>query len=65
MAPLAEDRRTALALSKHPGRDRAIGISFWARFAVLTLPYLSVIPLGQPTAADIWPPPRPADNAPR
>ncbi|MEO3475874.1 hypothetical protein AAFN86_28755 [Roseomonas sp. CAU 1739] len=64
-APMGEERRKALALSRHPGRDRAIGLAFWAGFAVLVLHYLGVIPLGQPTAADIWPPPRPVATAPR
>jgi hypothetical protein len=53
---MTEDRRKALALSKHPRRDTAIGLAFWVAFAVLALHYLGVIPWGQPTAADIWPP---------
>jgi hypothetical protein len=66
-APMAEERREALALSRHPsvagrgwGRDTAIGIAFWAGFAVMVLHYAGIIPWGQPTAADIWPPRPPA-----
>ncbi|MBR0653235.1 hypothetical protein GXW78_26520 [Roseomonas terrae] len=56
VAPTTDERRKALVLSKHPGRDRAIGIAFWAGFAFLVLHYAGAIPWGQPTAADIWPP---------
>ena len=61
---MTEDRRKALALFKHPRRDTAIGLAFWAAFAALALHYLGMIPWGQPTAADIWPP-RPPISASR
>lgn len=63
-APMTEDRRKALGLSKQPGRDTTIGIAFWAGFAALVLHYVGIIPWGHPTAADIWPP-RPPISASR
>ncbi len=57
VGPMTDGRRKLLGLSGSPGRDRAIGLAFWAGFAVLVLHYLGIIPVGQPTAADIWPPP--------
>ncbi len=62
--PMTEERRKALGLSRRPPRDTAIGIAFWVGFAALVLHYAGIIPWGQPTAADIWPP-RPPVSASR
>ena len=42
-APMTEERRKALGLSKHPAWDTAIGLAFWGGFAVLALHYLGII----------------------